>query len=401
MQRHFKVVIIGAGAGGISLSAKLSRELESGDIAIIDPSEVHYYQPLWTIAGAGLLNLEDTAKKTIDLIPEGVNWIKDSVKEIIASENKVLISNEAIHYDILVVAPGLRLCWEKIEGLEDNLGKNGICSVYQADQVQNAQSMITNFKKGNAIFVMPPVPIKCAGAPQKIMYLAEHVFRNNNVRDQINITWASAGKAMFGIPTFAKPLAELVKEKNITAKLQHKITGINPAEKKAFFDVTDENGNVSKAELSYDLIHLVPPMAAPKFIEESDLVFKEGDQKGWLAVDKFTLQHLTHKNIFGIGDVTGVPNSKTGAAIRKQYPIVAENILAVLNQKLPTAKYDGYSSCPLITEIGKVMLAEFGYDGKLMPTFPLAPDVPRRSMWYLKKDLLPILYWKVMLKGRG
>jgi sulfide:quinone oxidoreductase len=147
--------------------------------------------------------------------------------------------------------------------------------------------------------------------------------------------------------------------------------------------------------------NLGPPMAAPKFIENSELSYQEGDQKGWLAVDKFTLQHNNFKNIFGLGDVTGIPNSKTGAAIRKQYPVVAENIMALINNKPITTKYDGYSSCPLITEVGKVMLAEFGYDSKLMPTFPLAPDVPRRSMWYLKKYLLPILYWKVMLKGRG
>jgi sulfide:quinone oxidoreductase len=250
MQKQYKIVIIGAGTGGISLAAKLSHTLPEGSIAIIDPAEFHYYQPFWTIVGAGLAKMEDTKKRTESLIPQGVNWIKDSVKEILPNENKVLINNEGIHYEYLVVAPGLRLCWEKIEGLNDNLGKNGICSVYQADQVLNAQKMITNFKKGNAIFVMPPVPIKCAGAPQKIMYLAENIFRNNNVRDQINITWASAGKAMFGIPTFSKPLAELVKKKNIKTNFQHKIVGISPDKKLAHFDVADEEGNITKQSWS-------------------------------------------------------------------------------------------------------------------------------------------------------
>ncbi|NOT80378.1 MAG: NAD(P)/FAD-dependent oxidoreductase [Bacteriovoracaceae bacterium] len=401
MQKHFKVVIIGAGAGGISLAAKLSRSLPEGSIALIDPAEHHYYQPLWSIVGAGLADMKDTQKNNKDLIPQGVVWIKNAVKEILPHENKLLISDEAIQYDYLVVAPGLRLCWDKIEGLGDNLGKNGICSVYQADQVNLAREMITNFKKGNALFVMPPVPIKCAGAPQKIMYLAENVFRNNKVRDKITISWATAGKAMFGIPTFSKPLQELVTQKNIKTYFQHKIIGVDPLKKLAHFEVTDNEGQVTKQSLPYDLLHLVPPMAAPKFIEDSELSFQEGDQKGWLAVDKHTLQHVNFKNIFGLGDVTGIPNSKTGAAVRKQYPVVALNLLAMIDGTPLAAQYDGYSSCPLITEIGKVMLAEFGYDGKLMPTFPLAPDVPRRSMWYLKKDLLPILYWKVMLKGRG
>lgn len=402
MSKHFKVIVIGAGTGGISFSASLSREIEAQSIAIIDPAEFHYYQPLWTLVGAGLESLGSTKRPVADLIPEGVNWIRNSVKEIQAAKNTLLLSDgEILTYDFLLVSPGLRLRWDKIEGLEGNLGKNGVCSIYHQDQVEYARDQILNFKKGNAVFVMPPVPIKCAGAPQKIMYLADRIFRNNNVRQDINIHWTTAGMAMFGIPTFSAPLTEIVKEKNIKPHYRHKIVGINAEKKEAYYDVTHEDNSVTRETVAYDLLHVVPPMSAPEFIEKSELAFQEGDQKGWLAVDKFTLQHLKYKNIFGLGDVTGVPNSKTGAAIRKQYPIVVANLLSVMNGMEPTEHYDGYSSCPLVVDIGKVILAEFGYDGKLMPTFPVDQSVPRASMWYLKRYLLPALYWNIMMKGRG
>ncbi len=396
----YKVLILGAGSGGISVAAKLNHELDEGSIAVVDPSENHYYQPLWTLAGAGIVDKKVTEKKQKDVIPDGVDWIKEKVISIDADEKKVkLTSDITLEYEFLVVATGLKLNWDKIEGLGDHLGKDGICSIYQYDQVDQAADMIQNFKGGNAIFIMPPVPIKCAGAPQKIMYLADNIFRNKGVREKSKIIFANAGKAMFGVPVFSQALDAIVKEKDIEPKFSHRLTGVDAKNKEAFFDVTDAQGKVSKEKLKYDLLHVVPTMSAHDFISQSSLAFQDGDQKGWLAVDKFTLQHTKYPNIFGVGDVTGVPNSKTGAAIRKQYPVVAKNILSVMSGDEPEEKYDGYSSCPLITEIGKVMLAEFGYGGKLMPSFPLNPAVPRRSMWFLKKDFLPKLYWYGMLKG--
>lgn len=394
----FKVVIIGAGSGGISLAAKLSSSIDAKSIAIIDPATYHYYQPLWTLVGAGLVSKSETQKEMAGLIPNGVTWIKDAVNIINPETKKVEISGgQEIEYEYLVVATGLVLNWEKIQNLKESLGKNGICSVYEVDQAERTAEMIQNFQGGKAIFIMPPVPIKCAGAPQKIMYLADNVFRNRGIRHKTEIIFATAGKAMFGIPTFANALDKIIKEKDIHPLFSHKLIAVNPKKKVATFEITDANGQISQQNISYDLIHVVPTMSAHPFL--SNLAWQTGEQKGWLEVDKFTLQHLKYPNIFGIGDVTGIPNAKTGAAIRVQYPIVAQNLISVMNGQAPMAKYNGYSSCPLVTEIGKVMLAEFGYDGKLLPTFPLDPSIPRKSYWILKRYLLPKIYWYGMLKG--
>lgn len=401
MEKH-SILILGAGSGGISVAARLVKKLGSGHIAIVDPSTNHFYQPLWTLAGAGLVRKERTQKAQRDVIPKGVKWIQDSVSRVEPSENTVhLSSGETVQYDYLIVATGLRLAWEKIQGLEGHLGRNGICSIYQYDQVDEVAKQIQTLSTGTALFVMPPVPIKCAGAPQKIMYLAEDLFRQRGVREKIQIKFATAGKAMFGVPVFSQALTKIVDERKIKPLYQHKIVGVDAAKKQALFSVTNEKGEVHEERISYDMLHVVPPMEAHSYVASSGLAFESGDQKGWLNVNKETLQHQKYPNIFGIGDVTGVPNSKTGAAIRSQYPIVAQNLLDVMAKRSPSLRYNGYSSCPLITEVGKVMLAEFGYDGKLMPTFPLNPAIPRKSMWHLKKDLLPVLYWQGMLKGRA
>lgn len=400
MNKHCRVLILGAGSGGISVAARLAKALPEGSITLVDPSTKHYYQPLWTLAGAGVVAKEMSERKQEKLIPKGVVWIPEAANHI-DPDNKVveLKGGQLISYDYLVVALGLRLCWEKIQGAKETLGSNGVCSIYEYDQVDETAKMLHEFKGGTAIFTMPPVPIKCAGAPQKIMYLADEIFRETGSRDQSRIFFATAGKAIFGIPVFSKALEKVIQRKGIEPLFQHQLISVLGPEKKAIFQVTDSEGQKSQREITFDLLHVVPPMSAPQLIVEGPLSEKDGDQKGWLAVDKFTLQHKTYPNIYGIGDVTGVPNSKTGAAIRKQAPVVVSNLLSNMKGEKALAQYDGYSSCPLVTQVGKVILAEFGYDGKLLPSFPFDPTKERRSMWILKRYLLPPLYWKGMLRG--
>lgn len=398
--KNVKVLILGAGSGGISVAARLKREIPASDIAIVDPAEFHYYQPLWTLVGGGIVDKEETKKAMADVIPRGVEWIRDAVAVVDANAKVVACtSGLELTFDFLVVATGLQLDWGKIKGMQGNLGKNGLCSIYQFDDAAKTAEMLRDFKGGEAIFTMPPVPIKCAGAPQKIMYLAEEMFVNAGVRDKAHIVFAAAGKVIFGVPAFAAPLMKVAERKKIDLKFAHKLVEVKAAERVAVFEKTNDAGSVETVNLKYDLLHVVPPMSAHEYVRSSNLAFKDGPQAGWLKVNQNTLQHLDHPFVFGIGDVTGVPNSKTGAAIRKQAPVVAENLLDVMEGVPAREQYDGYSSCPLVTARGKVILAEFGYDGALMPTFPMDMTKERRSMWILKRHLLSPMYWHGMLKG--
>lgn len=409
MQKNsFKVLILGAGSGGVSVASRLVKNLKASDIAIIEPADTHYYQPLWTLVGAGLVRKEKTSRPMSQVIPKDVTWIRDRVEKVDPNSQTVFCSsNRSFKYDYLLVATGLKLDWFKIKGLEGELGRNGLCSIYQYEDAERTAKMIQDFKGGQAIFTMPPVPIKCAGAPQKIMYLADEIFRKNGVRENSAVKFAVAGKVIFGVPIFAKALTEVALRKGIHLQFSHKLVGVDAENRKATFEKTIETNVDGKTQSStslvvqdYDLLHVVPPMSAHDYVTKSNLAFTSGPHTGWLKVDPFTLQHQDYKSIFGVGDVTGVPNSKTGAAIRKQAPIVTKNILDMIAGNEPSQTYDGYSSCPLVTGEGKVILAEFGYDGKLMPSFPMDMTKERRSMWILKKNLLPPMYWHGMLKGR-
>lgn len=408
MQRHYNYLIIGGGCGGLAVAARLAKKTKEQTIAVIEPSSTHHYQPLWTLVGAGLYSFSSSEKKQKDLIPTGVDWITDRAIRIDPKKQEVACTNnDTITYDFLLVATGLETRFDLIPGAE-YVGQYGICSIYHQQTVEQTARMIQRFKGGNAIFTMPPVPIKCAGAPQKIMYLADDIFRKNGVREHIKLSFATAGKAIFSVPEFAKSLTKVVTQREISTLFSHRLTQIDHEQGIAYFEKTseiNENGvlrmEVEEVAMPYDLLHVVPPMTAPELIRQSGLAFESGAQKDWLKVDNHTLQHLDYKNIFGIGDVTGIPNSKTAAAIRKQAPVVVANLLAAARGKTPEAHYDGYSACPLVTGKGKVILAEFGYDGKLMPSFPFDMTRERRSMWLLKRFFFPKLYWHGILRGKA
>lgn len=256
--------------------------------------------------------------------------------------------------------------------------------------------MIHQFQGGNAIFTYPATPIKCAGAPQKIMYLADETFRRNGVREKTHLSYCTAIGKIFGVPAFVPALTKVVERKAIQLKVQHNLKAIHAADKVAVFEVSGENG-LEELAMPYDMIHVTPPMSAPDTVKQSPLAV--ASPGGWVDVNQYTTQHNRYPNVFSLGDASSLPTSKTAAAIRGEAPVLVENLFAHMNQQELVASYNGYSCCPLITGYGKVILAEFDYDGKPDPSFPLNPTQERSSMWGLKRHILPWIYWNRMLKG--
>ncbi|MDA3919723.1 MAG: FAD/NAD(P)-binding oxidoreductase [Salinisphaera sp.] len=386
-----QIVCVGGGAGGLSVASALLKQRPELDIAIIEPSEFHYYQPAWTLVGAGVYDAKATQRAEADCMPRQAHWIKQSVASFEPEQNQVTLEDgSAVGYQYLVVAAGIQLDWDKIEGLGDTLGKNGVTSNYSFDFAPYTWECIRNFRGGRAVFTQPAAPFKCAGAPQKILYLAADHFRRNGISADLH--FCTAGGAMFGIPFYSKALVEVMADYGATPNYKHNLVAVDGPNKKATFEVGDDK---KPTTLDFDMLHVVPPQSAPDFIKNSPLA----NDAGWVAVDAGTLRHDQYDNVFGLGDCTSTPNSKTAAAVRIQAPVAVANLLAVMDGNEPAQAYDGYASCPLTTSNGKVMMAEFTYGGTVAPNFPLDPRVPRRSYWWMKTTFLPKMYWD-MVQGR-
>ncbi len=392
---HYQVLIVGGGSAGITVAAYLANQPTPPEVAIIEPSQKHYYQPLWTLVGGGVFEREASERDEADFIPPGTTWIQAFVESFDPDQNSLTLrGGDRLSYDFLVVAAGIQIDWGKIKGLKETLGKNGVCSNYSYDTVASTWENIRSFKGGTAVFTQPNTPIKCGGAPQKIAYLAEDHFVRAGVRDRTKVLFMSGGGGIFSVKKYADALMKVIDRKGIEARFQRDLVEIRPESREAVFRVLSEGGG--EEVVHYDMIHVTPPMSAPDFIKSSKLAASTG----WVEVDKYTLQHVRFPNVFALGDCSNLPTSKTGAAIRKQAPIVAANLQSAIQHLPLTAVYDGYTSCPLVTGYGSLILAEFDYNLQPQESFPFDQSKERYSMYALKAYGLPALYWNGMLRGR-
>jgi sulfide:quinone oxidoreductase len=396
----YDVVIVGAGAAGIAAASSLHSRKSDLKIAIIDPADIHYYQPGWTMVGGGIFDAPDTAKTMGSLIPRGVHWIKAAVAAFEPEDNAVILDGcRVVKYTRLIVCPGIKLDWHSVEGLVETLGQNGVTSNYRYDLAPYTWELVKDMNEGRAIFTQPPMPIKCAGAPQKAMYLSGDAWSRRGVLKDIDIQFNNAGGVLFGVKDYVPALEKYIDKYDASLNFFHNLVAVDGTVKKAWFDVSKPDTPVERVEMNFDMMHVCPPQTAPDFIRVSPLA----DAAGWVDVDQSTLRHKTYDNIWSLGDVMNAPNAKTAAAARIQAPIVAENLLADIEGRAPVAQYNGYGSCPLTVERGKIILAEFGYGGAMLPSFPkflIDSTKPSRAAWFLKEKMLPPIYWKAMLRGR-
>lgn len=394
---HHKVLIVGGGTAGVSVAARLRKKVD--DIAIVDPAEKHYYQPLWTLVGGGAADRETSERSEASVIPRGIEWIKKAASGFDPDHSTVVLQDgDTLTYDVLVVCPGIQLDWDKIPGVSDTLGTDGVSSNYTYDLAPKTWDFIKNTTSGTAVFTMPSGPIKCAGAPQKIAYLASDYWRQQGVLDKIDVHLVLPTPGMFGVKAFSDQLDEVVADYGIKVHFASELASVDAASQKATFEPVGDAGE--SFTLPYDVMHVTPHQSAPDWVKASPLA--NDTPAGYVDVDKHTHQHVRYPNVFALGDAGSTPNSKTGAAIRKQAPVVAANVTARLDGREPTQQYGGYASCPLTTSRSRMLLAEFDYSMEPTPSIPVIDTIkPRRDMWYLKKYGLPFLYWNLMLKGRA
>ena len=392
---HHHILIVGGGTAGITLGARLRRKLGGSSLGVVEPCERHYYQPLWTLVGGGVFDKRKSERLEEALIPKGATWVRDAASEFVPEENELVTAGcRRIGYDFLVVAPGIQIDWDAIPGLATSVGGDSVCSIYSYETVERTWELIRDFTGGTAVFTFPSTPVKCPGAAQKIMYLADDQFRKAGVRDRTNVIFASAAPSIYGVEKYARTLRKVVERKEVDTRFRHNLVAIRPEAKEAVFEQLDTGETVV---IPYDLLHVTPPQSAPGCVKRSPLAA----ESGWLDVDKHTLQHPRFPNVFALGDASNLPTAKTGAAVRHQAPVLLANLLAAREQQQLPARYDGYTACPIVTGYGKLVLAEFDYNLTPRETFPFDQSKERYSMYLLKKRGLPLLYWQGMMRGRA
>lgn len=397
---HHRVVIIGGGTAGIAVAARLRRGgVAPGDIALIEPSTTHYYQPLWTLVGGGLAPVEASARPMAGLIPRGVAWVRDAAASVDPHERVVhLASGARVGYDRLVVAPGIQLNWRELPGMDEVVASSHASSNYSPQLAPKTWELIRGLREGTAVFTMPANPIKCAGAPQKIAYLAADHWRREGVLDRIRIVMVLPTPGMFGVPVFARELERVVERYGIEVQFNSEAVEFHPEDREV---IVADNAAGTKTSIGYDLLHTVPRQSAPDWLRATELAVPDS-AAGYVDVDKHSLRHVRFEEVFALGDAGSTPNSKTGAAIRKQAPVVASNVLASLAGREPTASYDGYASCPLTTARDRLLLAEFDYSLEPHPTLPVVDTLrERRDLGLFKRRMLPAMYWNAMMRGRA
>lgn len=403
MNDHYQVLIVGGGSAGITVAARLCNEEHAPSVGIIEPSEVHYYQPIWTLVGAGVFDREISKRQEAEFIPEGADWIKQAATGFDPENNTVTTEDgSTFSYDYLVVAPGLQLDWDAIPGLADAIKDpdSGVVSNYSYAYCEDTWTAMQRLKPGDsALFTQPSTPIKCGGAPQKIMYLTADHLRERGILDDVTVQFFTPGTVIFGVEEFARTLRKVVDRYGIDVNLYAELTEIRPDAHEAVIHSTGGDGASGEHVVAYDMLHVTPPQSAHDFIAESPLA----NEEGWVDVHHHTLQHNQYSNVFSLGDAAALPTAKTGAAVRKQAPVVVQHILQMMQDGAITDpnEYNGYSSCPLVTGYGKLVLAEFDYDNNPDPSFPFDTSQERYSMYALKAYGLPEMYWHGMLRGRA
>ncbi len=411
-----RIVVAGSGTGGITVAARLRHSRPDAEIVVISPSEDHWYQPLWTLVGGGLAKLEETRRPTYQVLPDGVEWERARVTGFSPEENRVHTDGGRFDYDALVVSLGLEIRTDEVLGLDQALEHDPrVWTNYLSNFVTKGPQAIETFRGGSALFTFPRSPLKCGGAPQKIMWIAEETFRFNGVRGEANVEFVVPGDKIFGIPKYREVLDEIAEERDVHLVPHHHLIEVDHEAGRAVFENVEDGTEITK---DYALLHVAPPSRAPRVIAESALGtaplpddtrtpgakrrnLPQGTDRGFVEVDAATTQHVRYPNVFSLGDCSNLPTAKTGAAIRKQAPVLVENLCAALDGKPLAAHYDGYASCPLVMGHNSVMLAEFDYEGTPKESFPFDQAKPRYSMWLLKRHILPLMYWKGMLTGHA
>jgi len=393
-----KIVILGSGAGGTMVAAKLRRELLADDwqITIIDNDEMHHYQPGWLFIPFGIYTATDCMKPKRDFIPEGVDFVLDEIVGVSPDKREVVCKQGKYAYDYLVVATGCHIAPEEIEGLEtwapDPQGN--VHTFFTLESAVALYKKMKYFKKGRLVFNIAEMPHKCPVVPMEFIFMADWFFAVNDVRDQVQIEFVTPNTGIFTKPIATKVLSVAAEEKEILVRPNFDLAEVNTE--------TNSIASASGEEVQYDLLVSTMPNLGADYIEDSGM----GDGMGYVFTDHHTLRAEKYDNIYVVGDATNVPTSKAGSVAHYEAEIVVENLIREIDGQEPKPLFDGHSTCFIVSGYDKAYLFDFNYKTEPLPgkfPFPgLGPfDLVGESyINYWGKMMFKWVYWNLLLTGQ-
>jgi sulfide:quinone oxidoreductase len=389
-----KIVILGSGAGGTMVSAKLRRELSDSEwkISIIDNDEMHHYQPGWLFIPFGVYSAQDCVKPKREFIPQGVDFFLDEVVGVNPDKRQVQCKKATYDYDWLVIATGCRIVPEEVEGMMDDWRGN-IHDFYTLQGAIELHKKLKYFKSGRVVLNIAELPFKCPVAPIEFVLMADWFFTKNGVRDKVEIEFVSPLGSIFTKPVAAKKFGEYASLKNVKFTGNFDIAQVNAQEK----TIESHKG----AKIPYDLLVSIPPNFGAQFIADSGM----GDPMCYVDTDHFTLKAKKYDRIYVIGDATNVPASKAGAVAHYESDTVVENLAREIDGQEPKPTFDGHATCFICSGFERALLIDFNYQTEPLPgkfPFPgLGPfDLLGESTFnYYGKMMFKWVYYNLMLKG--
>lgn len=394
MRKHYRLIVLGGGAGGISTASRiLSKKKDlKDDVLIIEPGDYHYFQPAWPLVGSGEEKLEATRKPTEKVIPKSARWMQAAVENVDPIKREVTADGTVISYDYLIVALGIELNYDAIKGAKEFIGTNSVCTNYLYDYVKYTYESLKNTKTGNIIVTKPRSKIKGGVSAENSLFTMDDFVKQHD--RNVDIAFRSGRDEIFEVKKYNDSLISQMEEKHIDYKLNEELIEVKGDEKLALFKNTQTGETYT---VPFEMIVITPPMHGPSVLKNSGLL----DDDGWVDVDKHTMMHNKYTTVFSLGDSSSLPTVKMGGAVRKQLPVLVDNLIERMNDQEPSHKYDGRTACPIATEYGKLILAEFGYDRIPTETTFLNQADDKKIFYQFKKNMLPVMYWYAMLNGKA
>lgn len=393
MKKHYRLVILGGGTAGISTANRILSEDKSleNDVLIIEPTVHHYFQPGWPLVGSGEMKLESTKKSMDKVMPKGAKWLQEAVERVDPVKREVTAGNHTIEYDFLVVALGIELNYDAIEGARESIGSNGVCTNYIYEHVNYTYETLQNVKEGNIVITKPQSRIKGGVSAENSVFTMDEYIKDHD-RD-VNIVFRSGRDQVFKVKKYSDKIVERLEEKKIDYKMKEELVEVRGEHKEAVFENLDTG---ERHVVPFEMLVITPPMSGPSVLEGSGLLNPEG----WVSVDPHTMMHNTYTTVFSLGDASSLPTVKMGSAVKEQMPILVKNLLERMDDKTPSHEYDGKTACPIATDYGHLILAEFDYNNIPEETTFLNQADNKKIFYQFKKNMLPIMYWNGLLKGK-